>query len=71
MCNLLRTRGQDIFRMKGVLAIAHAKQRFVFHAVHMSMDGNFEEAWAEGERRESKLVFSTPTGDRTAGDTSP
>ena len=43
--------------MKGVLAIAHAKQRFVFHAVHMLMDGTFEAPWADGERRESKLVF--------------
>ena len=43
--------------MKGVLAIAHSDRRFVFHAVHMNMDGTFEAAWAEGEPRESKLVF--------------
>ena len=30
---LLHERGDDIYRMKGVLAIAHAEQRFVFHAV--------------------------------------
>ena len=30
---LLDTGGNDIFRMKGVLAIAHAEQKFVFHAV--------------------------------------
>jgi G3E family GTPase len=35
---LLEQRGEDIFRMKGVLAIAHAEQRFVFHAVHMIME---------------------------------
>ena len=54
---LLEEHGDDIYRMKGVLAIAHAKQRFVFHAVHMLMDGTFEEPWADGEARESKLVF--------------
>ena len=54
---LLEERGEDIYRMKGVLAIAHAKEKFVFHAVHMLMDGTFEGAWAEGEPRESKLVF--------------
>ena len=46
---LLESRGADIFRMKGVLAIAHAEERYVFHAVHMVMDGNFEDAWAAGE----------------------
>jgi G3E family GTPase len=32
---LLEEKGVDIYRMKGVLSIAHAKQKFVFHAVHM------------------------------------
>ena len=31
--NPSQERGADMFRMKGVLAIAHAKQRFVYHAV--------------------------------------
>ena len=43
--------------VQGVLAIAHSNRRFVFHAVHMSMDGTFEAPWADGEARESKLVF--------------
>ena len=30
---LLERDGSDIFRMKGVLDVAHAKERFVFHAV--------------------------------------
>ena len=54
---VLRRDGADMFRMKGVLAIAHAKQRFVYHAVHMTFEGSFAEPWAEGEGRESKLVF--------------
>ena len=54
---LLRRDGGDLFRMKGVLAIAHAKQRFIYHAVHMTFEGAFAEPWAEGEGRESKLVF--------------
>ena len=55
--HILKTKGTDIYRMKGVLAIAHAKERFVFHAVHMLMDGTFEAEWADDEPRESKLVF--------------
>lgn len=57
LAGLLETHGADIYRMKGVLAIAHAEERYVFHAVHMTMEGTFEEPWAEGEPRESKLVF--------------
>ena len=55
--SLLEERGEDIYRMKGVLAIAHSERRFVFHAVHKNMEGAFEAPWADGESRESKLVF--------------
>ena len=54
---LLREKGTDIYRMKGVLAIEHAEEKFVYQAVHMIFNGNFEEAWGKGEARESKLVF--------------
>jgi len=53
---LLQSAG-DIFRMKGVLSIAHAEQRFVYHSVHMLFNGGFAAPWAEGEARESKMVF--------------
>jgi len=43
--------------MKGVLAVAHSDQKFVYHAVHMTFSGGFEEAWGEDEPRESKMVF--------------
>ena len=42
--------------MKGVLAVAHSDQKFVYHAVHMTFSGGFEEAWGEDEPRESKMV---------------
>ena len=45
-----------MYRMKGVLSIAYAKQRFVYHAVHMTFSGGFEETWGEDEPRESKMV---------------
>merc|ERR1719263_2587140 len=43
--------------MKGVLAIANADQKFVYQAVHMIFNGNFDEKWTPDEVRESKLVF--------------
>mmetsp|Transcript_25608 Transcript_25608/g.31065 ORF Transcript_25608/g.31065 Transcript_25608/m.31065 type:complete len:164 (-) Transcript_25608:660-1151(-) len=55
---LLKDKGEDIFRMKGVLAIAHAKERFVYQAVHMQFNGQFDSPWADSDdARESKLVF--------------
>lgn len=54
---LLHTSGNDLFRMKGILAVAHANVKFVYHGVHMLFNGAFEEAWGEDELRDSKLVF--------------
>lgn len=55
--DILQTKGADIYRMKGVLAVAHAKERFVYQAVHMIFNGNFEEPWGPEEPHENKLVF--------------
>ena len=63
---LLDEHGEDIYRMKGVLAIAHAPQRFVCHAVHMVFDGAFDEAWGADEPKKSKLVFIGKRLDETA-----
>jgi len=54
---LLEQKGNDLFRMKGMLSIAHASRRFVYHAVHMIFNGNFDDEWTPLEPRESKLVF--------------
>jgi len=54
---ILQEKGADIYRMKGVLAIANANKKFVYQAVHMIFNGNFEEEWAPDEKKESKLVF--------------
>ena len=54
---LLREKGTDIYRMKGVLSVAHCKKKFVYHAVHMIFGGDFAEEWGEDEERVSKLVF--------------
>jgi G3E family GTPase len=63
---LLRSRGVDIFRMKGVLALAGDAKRFVFQGVHMLFDGQAGRPWAAGEARESQLVFIGRDLDRRA-----
>ena len=57
LSTLLKTKGPSIFRMKGVLAISQAKHKYVYQGVHMIFDGKFDDLWAEGEPRQSKLVF--------------
>ena len=54
---VLTTKGADIFRMKGVLAIASSEEKFVYQGVHMIFTGEFDSRWGEGEARVSKLVF--------------
>ena len=54
---LLDERGADIFRVKGVLSMAHSNSKFVCHAVHTIFTADFDEEWAPGEPRKSKLVF--------------
>jgi G3E family GTPase len=53
---LLREKGTDIFRMKGILSIAKQSRRFVFQGVHMLFDGRPDKEW-EDERRNNQLVF--------------
>jgi len=57
MGDLLETRGADIYRMKGVLAIAHSEKKLVYQGVHMIFSGDFDGMWQAGEERQSKLVF--------------
>jgi G3E family GTPase len=63
--NLLRTKGQDIFRMKGVLAVKGREMRFVFQGVHMLMDGRPDREWGN-DPRENALIFIGRNLDRAA-----
>jgi G3E family GTPase len=60
---LLRTKGQDIFRMKGVLAIKGRAMRFVFQGVHMLMDGRPDREWGDAPRINT-LIFIGRNLDR-------
>jgi G3E family GTPase len=56
LSDLLRTEGQNIFRMKGILAVQGRSERFVFQGVHMLMDGRPDRPWGD-EKRESRIIF--------------
>ena len=55
--DLLRTKGVDILRSKGILDIKGRPHRHVFQAVHMLMDHAEGLPWREGETRNSKFVL--------------
>ena len=54
---LLKEKGADLFRTKGVLAVQGMKEKFVFQAVHMAFTGSPQRAWEPDEERICKLTF--------------
>ncbi|KAG2441512.1 hypothetical protein HXX76_003134 [Chlamydomonas incerta] len=54
---LLETRAEDLYRMKGILAIAGSEYRFVYQGVHQVFEGVPDRKWAPGEPRTCKMVF--------------
>lgn len=62
---LLRVKGGDIYRMKGVLAVKGSSKRMVFQGVHMLFDAKFDREW-NGQPRENTLVFIGKNLDRAA-----
>jgi len=63
---LLRTKGGDIYRMKGVLCVKGTDKRLVFQGVHMLFDAKFDREWQGGENRTNTLVFIGKNLDRAA-----
>lgn len=53
---LLQTRGQDIYRSKGVLSLEGNPRRYIFQGVHMLMNGEEEREWGT-EARRNLIVF--------------
>jgi G3E family GTPase len=54
---LVLEQGAQLLRAKGIVAFADSDERFVFQAVHMTVDTGFAEPWGEGVARDSRLVF--------------
>jgi len=61
--DLVARRGQDIFRMKGVLNVSGHDRRWVFQGVHMLVRGGPDREWEDGPRRNA-LVFIGRNLDR-------
>ena len=61
---LLNDNWQDLYRMKGVLAIEGCDDRYVFQGVHALFEGMPDKPWEDGVARSSKLVFIGKDLDR-------
>ena len=62
---LLKTKGGDIYRMKGVLVVKGADKRLVFQGVHMLFDAKMDRPWGS-DARMNTLVFIGKDLDRAA-----
>ncbi|HZE32013.1 MAG TPA: GTP-binding protein [Actinoallomurus sp.] len=62
---LLSSKGTDIFRSKGILALAGSDRKYVFQGVHMLFDGENGRPWRDGESRLNRMVFIGRDLDRT------
>jgi G3E family GTPase len=63
--DLLRTKGGNIYRMKGVLSVKGSGKRLVFQGVHMLFDAKFDREWG-ADPRINTLVFIGRDLDRAA-----
>ena len=62
---LLRTKGDDVYRLKGILALEGDTRRYVLQAVHRMKELRPADAWGD-EKPVSKLVFIGRNLDRAA-----
>jgi G3E family GTPase len=54
---LVQIHGKDLLRIKGIVNFHGEPRRFVFHGVHMTLDGRPGKPWKLAEARINELVF--------------
>jgi len=54
---LLKTKGQDLYRYKGILSVKGVDHKFVFQGVHMIFTMVPLDTWKKDEKRINKFVF--------------
>jgi len=55
--DVLSERGDDLYRYKGLLAVAGYEERYIFQGVHMLFTGTRGRKWFNGEEPVCKLVM--------------
>ena len=54
---LVEEQGQDILRLKGILALRGEARKYVIQGVHMILEGEHQRPWSPDQARHSRLVF--------------
>ena len=54
---MLKENGNDLYRIKGVIAIHGEERRFVYQAVHMIFKGDYGDFWENDNERSCRLTF--------------
>ncbi|KAK9102817.1 hypothetical protein Sjap_020071 [Stephania japonica] len=54
---LVDEKGDDLYRMKGILSINGSNERYIFQGVKSMLDGSTGKPWGSDEKRLNKLVF--------------
>ncbi|KAF8751050.1 hypothetical protein HU200_012248 [Digitaria exilis] len=54
---LVDEKGEDLYRLKGVISVNDSTGRFVFQGVHSMLEGCPAKPWEPDEKRINKLVF--------------
>jgi G3E family GTPase len=57
MQQLVKEKGPDLLRSKGILAFTNEHRRFVFQGVQAMLEGDVQREWGPCEPRVSRLVF--------------
>ncbi|KAK3037649.1 hypothetical protein RJ639_030426 [Escallonia herrerae] len=63
---LIEEKGEDLYRMKGIVSVSGSEERYVFQGVHSTLDGSPGKTWGADEQRINKLVFIGRNLDETA-----
>jgi G3E family GTPase len=66
MSYLVREKGEDLLRYKGILNIQDSEERLVFQGLHMLFSGSPDRKWKDNETRLSELVFIGKNLDKEA-----
>jgi len=66
LSDLLRTKGTDIYRMKGIVHVKGRANRLVFQGVHMLFDGKLDRPWKNPGEAGNQFVFIGKNLDRQA-----
>ena len=58
--------GDDLYRVKGILAVPASDKRYIVHGVHELIEGNHDRAWRADEARGAQMVFIGRNLDKKA-----